>query len=61
MGLGLVKAHHFWLEVEQLGEALQNVLVVLEMIVFSVMQQYAFHVVPYSGETEAKMRMSKRN
>lgn len=61
VGLGLVKAHHFWLEVEQLGEALQNVLVVLEMIVFSIMQQYAFHVAPYSGETEAKMRMSKRD
>lgn len=30
------------------------------MIVFSVMQQYAFHVAPYSGETEAKMRMNKR-
>ncbi|KAL0797656.1 hypothetical protein Bca101_052830 [Brassica carinata] len=61
VGLGLVKAHHFWLEVEQLGEALQNVLVVLEMIVFSIIQQYAFHVAPYSGETEAKMRMNKRD
>ncbi|CAL9214516.1 unnamed protein product [Arabidopsis halleri] len=61
VGLGLIKSHHFWLEVDQLEEALQNVLVCLEMIVFSIIQQYAFHVAPYSGETEAKMRMSKRD
>lgn len=61
VGLGLIKSHHFWVEVEQLEEALQNVLVCLEMIVFSVIHQYAFHVAPYSGETEAKMRMSKRD
>lgn len=60
VGLGLIKSHHFWLEVDQLEEALQNVLVCLEMIVFSIIQQYAFHVAPYSGETEAKMRMNKR-
>uniref|UniRef100_A0A1J3D5B5 Transmembrane protein 184C n=1 Tax=Noccaea caerulescens TaxID=107243 RepID=A0A1J3D5B5_NOCCA len=61
VGLGVIKSHHFWLEVEQLEEALQNVLVCLEMIVFSVMQQYAFHVAPYSGETEKKMRMNNRD
>ncbi|KAG7653888.1 Organic solute transporter subunit alpha/Transmembrane protein 184 [Arabidopsis suecica] len=61
VGLGVIKSHHFWLEVDQLEEALQNVLVCLEMIVFSIIQQYAFHVAPYSGETEAKMRMSKRD
>lgn len=59
--LGIVKSHHFWLEVEQLEEALQNVLVCLEMIVFSIIQQYAFHVAPYSGESEARMRMNKRD
>ncbi|KAL1222876.1 LAZ1-like protein 1 [Cardamine amara subsp. amara] len=61
VGLGVIKSHHFWLEVEQIEEALQNVLVCLEMIVFSVIQQYAFHVAPYSGETEAKMSMRKRD
>ncbi|XP_010458507.1 PREDICTED: transmembrane protein 184 homolog DDB_G0279555 [Camelina sativa] len=59
--MGVIKSHHFWLEVEQIEEAMQNVLVCLEMIVFSVIQQYAFHVAPYSGETEAKMRMNKRD
>lgn len=61
VGLGVIKSHHFWLEVEQLEEALQNVLVCLEMIIFSVMQQYAFHVAPYSGDTEKKMRMNNRD
>ncbi|EOA38365.1 hypothetical protein CARUB_v10009893mg [Capsella rubella] len=59
--MGVIKSHHLWLEVEQIEEALQNVLVCLEMIVFSVIQQYAFHVAPYSGETEARMRMNKRD
>ncbi|XP_010533868.1 PREDICTED: transmembrane protein 184C [Tarenaya hassleriana] len=60
VAMGVIRSHHFWLEVEQLEEALQNVLICLEMIVFSVLQQYAFHVAPYSGETEAKMRINKK-
>lgn len=63
VGLGIIKSHHFWLEVEQLKEAMQNVLVCLEMIVFFsvVQEEYSFHVAPYSGETEAKTRMKRRD
>ncbi|KAF5728651.1 hypothetical protein HS088_TW21G00800 [Tripterygium wilfordii] len=60
VALGIIKSHHFWLDVEHIQEALQNVLVCLEMVVFSVLQQYAFHVAPYSGEVESKMK-SKKN
>ncbi|KAH8511950.1 hypothetical protein H0E87_009221 [Populus deltoides] len=47
---GIIRSHHFWLDVEHIEEAFQNVLVILEMVVFSVLQQYAYHVAPYSGE-----------
>jgi hypothetical protein len=43
------------LDVEHLEEAYQNVLVILEMVVFSVLQRYAYHVAPYSGEVDTKM------
>lgn len=52
---GIIRSHHFWLDVEHIEEAFQNVLVILEMVVFSVLQQYAYHVAPYSGEVETKM------
>lgn len=46
---GVIKSHHFWLDAEHIQEAIQNVLVILEMVVFSVIQQYAFNVAPYCG------------
>ncbi|KAF8029808.1 hypothetical protein BT93_E2283 [Corymbia citriodora subsp. variegata] len=57
--VGILKSHHFWLDVEHIEEAIQNVLVCMEMVVFSVLQQYAYHVAPYSGETESKMKLEK--
>ncbi|KAJ0974895.1 hypothetical protein J5N97_016860 [Dioscorea zingiberensis] len=46
---GVIRSHHFWLDVEHIQEAIQNVLVIIEMVLFSVFQQYAFHVSPYTG------------
>ncbi|KAJ4703390.1 hypothetical protein OWV82_023304 [Melia azedarach] len=57
---GIIQSHHFWLDVEHIEEALQNVLVCLEMVVFSVLQQYAYNVSPYSGDVEAKLRLNKK-
>ncbi|XP_030543639.1 transmembrane protein 184C-like [Rhodamnia argentea] len=57
--VGILKSHHFWLDVEHIEEAIQNVLVCMEMVVFSVLQQYAYHVAPYSGEAESKMKLKK--
>ncbi|KAL9255583.1 Transmembrane protein 184-like protein [Drosera capensis] len=59
VALGIIKSNHFWLDVEHLEEAIQNVLICLEMVVFSVLQQYAYHVAPYSGDVEQKMRLKK--
>lgn len=56
---GIIKSHHFWLDVEHIQEALQNILVIVEMVIFSVLQQYAYHVAPYSGRDEAKF--TKKN
>ncbi|CAN4079025.1 unnamed protein product [Withania somnifera] len=59
VALGVIKSHHFWLDVEHLQEAIQNVLICVEMVFFSVMQQYAYHVGPYSGDVESKMKLKK--
>ncbi|GAB2211077.1 hypothetical protein Droror1_Dr00016368 [Drosera rotundifolia] len=59
VALGIIKANHFWLDVEHLEEAIQNVLICLEMVVFSVLQQYAYHVAPYNGDVAKKMRLKK--
>nr|XP_011461975.1 PREDICTED: transmembrane protein 184 homolog DDB_G0279555-like [Fragaria vesca subsp. vesca] len=59
--IGIIRSHHFWLDVEHINEAIQNVLICLEMVVFSVLQQYAYHVAPYSGDVETKMRVNKKN
>lgn len=61
VALGIIGSTHIWLDVEQVEEAFQNVLICLEMIVFSVFQQYAFHVGPYSGEVERKLKMKKND
>ncbi|XP_011043266.1 PREDICTED: transmembrane protein 184 homolog DDB_G0279555-like isoform X1 [Populus euphratica] len=55
VSMGIIRPNHFWLDVEHLEEAYQNVLVILEMVVFSVLQRYAYHVAPYSGEVDTKM------
>lgn len=53
--MGVIKSHHFWLEVEQIQEAIQNVLVCVEMVIFAAVQKNAYHVGPYSGETKKKL------
>ncbi|GAB4831283.1 hypothetical protein Ancab_040232 [Ancistrocladus abbreviatus] len=60
VALGVIRANHFWLDVEHLEDAIQNVLVCVEMVIFSVLQQYAYHAAPYSGEVEQKMKLKKR-
>lgn len=57
--LGIIKSHHYWLDVEHIEEAIQNTLVCMEMVVFSVLQQYAYHVSPYSGDMESKFKNKK--
>ncbi|KAI3844537.1 hypothetical protein MKX03_006922 [Papaver bracteatum] len=54
---GIIQSH--WLDVEHIEEAYQNILVCLEMVIFSVLHQYAFHVSPYSGDVFAKLKKSE--
>ncbi|KAJ3675647.1 hypothetical protein LUZ60_004689 [Juncus effusus] len=57
---GIIKSNHFWLDVEHIQEAIQNVLVIVEMVFFSVLQQYAYHVAPYSGADRAKFEKKNK-
>ncbi|KAI0527272.1 hypothetical protein KFK09_002871 [Dendrobium nobile] len=58
---GVIKSHHFWLDVEHIQEAIQNVLVILEMVFFSVIQQYAYHVAPYRGFGAENTKKEKKD
>ncbi|CAN1149743.1 Transmembrane protein 184C [Linum perenne] len=61
VAMGVIKSHHYWLTVEHIEEAFQNILVCVEMVVFAVLQQYAYPVTPYSGDIQAKLKMNKKN
>ncbi|GFQ06352.1 transmembrane protein 184c [Phtheirospermum japonicum] len=60
VAMGIVRSHHFWLDIEHVGEAIQNVLVCVEMVFFSVLHQYAYHVSPYSGDIESKLQQRRK-
>lgn len=53
---GVIKSHHFWMDVEHIDVSLQNILVCIEMVVFSVLHQYAYHVSPYMGDVQTKFK-----
>lgn len=59
-GMGVIRSHHFWLDVEHINEAIQNVLICLEMVIFSVLQKYAYPATPYSGDVGAKLKLNKK-
>lgn len=61
IAMGVIRSQHFWLDTEHLQEAIQNILVCIEMIFFSVLQQYAYHVAPYSGDIEARLKLQKKH
>nr|AFK37630.1 unknown [Lotus japonicus] len=58
---GTLQSLPYKLDVEHVEEAMQNMLVIIEMVVFSVLQQYAYHVAPYSGEVEKMLKQNKKN
>ncbi|KAL3508625.1 hypothetical protein ACH5RR_028026 [Cinchona calisaya] len=47
VSMGVIKSTHFWLDVEHLQDAIQNVLVIVEMVFFSFFQQHAYSAEPY--------------
>lgn len=52
VAIGIIQSHHIWLEVDQIEEAIQNLLICVEMVVFAFLQQYAFNAAPYSGKVK---------
>lgn len=59
VAMGFIKSHHHWLDVEHIEEALQNTLVCIEMVVFTVVQRRAYSAARYSGESEAKIKKNE--
>ncbi len=49
---GVITTDHIWLEINQIEEAYQNLFVCVEMVMFAILQQYAFSASDYSGEFE---------
>ncbi|CAM6129949.1 unnamed protein product [Calypogeia fissa] len=56
---GVIRTEHRFLELAQIEEAYQNLFVCLEMVVFGVLQQYAFSTTEYSGDTEKMIAAGK--
>ncbi|KAI5083861.1 hypothetical protein GOP47_0000030 [Adiantum capillus-veneris] len=48
VAVGIIRSHHIWLEVDQIEEAIQNLLICVEMVLFAFMQQYAYDAAPYA-------------
>ncbi|KAL7087740.1 hypothetical protein ACP275_13G087500 [Erythranthe tilingii] len=62
VAIGIVKSNHFWLDVEHLQEALQNTLVIVEMVFFSRLMQYAYTAEPYQkGSVSEKAEEKKKD
>ena len=47
---GIIRSQYSWLDVRYIEEGIQNLLVCVEMVFFSVLQQYAYSAAPYSGD-----------
>lgn len=60
VALGVIQSKYDWLDVEHIEQGIQNFLVCLEMVVFSVLQQYAYNVAPYTGDV-GKWKVKKDN
>lgn len=58
--LGVIKSHHFWLEVDQIEESLRNTLVCVEMVFFSAAMQYAYSVEPYRDDDASSTVKDKK-
>ncbi|KAK4342038.1 hypothetical protein RND71_037854 [Anisodus tanguticus] len=60
VALGIIRSHHFWLEVERIQEGIQNVLVIVEMVFFSIAMRHAYSAAPYRQEAVASSGDKKK-
>ena len=58
MAVGIIKSDHFWLDVTHIQQALQNGLVIVEMVFFSIFQMYAYTAAPYK-DADVKQKKSE--
>lgn len=56
----IIRSHHKWLDVEHIEEALQNMLVCVEMVFFSVVQKYAYSAEPYRDDDISSAKQNKK-
>ena len=54
--IGIIRSDHIWLEVDQIEEAIQNLLICVEMVFFALAQEYAFGSSPYIKKTKAELK-----
>ncbi|KAJ9562765.1 hypothetical protein OSB04_007925 [Centaurea solstitialis] len=55
---GIITSNHFWLDVSHIQQALQNGLVIVEMVFFSIFQMYAYTAAPYKKDADVKQKKS---
>ncbi|WOH04264.1 hypothetical protein DCAR_0623673 [Daucus carota subsp. sativus] len=51
---GIIQSHHIWLDVVHIQQAYQNILVIVEMVFFSIFQMSAYSAAPYAGMKDKK-------
>lgn len=60
VAMGIIRSHHFWLDVEHIQQAYQNILVIVEMVFFSIYQMYAYSAAPYVGDATSSVKDKKK-
>lgn len=59
--LGIIRSRYSWLTVERIEEGYQNILVCIEMVFFSIYQQYAYTAAPYKAYNESNVALDKKS
>ncbi|WOG92015.1 hypothetical protein DCAR_0311271 [Daucus carota subsp. sativus] len=61
VAMGIIKSQHIWIDVVYIQQAYQNMLVVVEMMFFSVFQMSAYSAAPYAGDTKSSVKDKKKD
>lgn len=60
VAMGIIRSHHLWLDVVHIQQAYQNILVIVEMVFFSIYQMYAYSAAPYVGDATSSVKDKKK-
>ncbi|KAL1823380.1 hypothetical protein ACET3Z_010158 [Daucus carota] len=61
VAMGIIKSHHIWIDVVYIQQAYQNMLVVVEMMFFSIFQMSAYSAAPYAGDAKSSVKDKKKD